>query len=116
MRLREVVEGLHLSVRRGEDQLDQDVTGGFAGDLLSDVIAHSKAGDVWVTMQVHVNIVAVAVLKDLAAIIIVQGRQPAEDTLKKAGEENVALLVSDRPAFETVGRLYSLLQSSSQQC
>jgi len=66
MRLREVVEGLHLSVRRGEDQLDQDVTGGFAGDLLSDVIAHSKAGDVWVTMQVHVNIVAVAVLKPSA--------------------------------------------------
>ena len=56
MKLREVVESLHFAVRTGEDRLDQDVTGGYAGDLLSDVIANSKAGNVWVTMQVHANI------------------------------------------------------------
>ena len=113
MKLKELVDQLHLSVRCGDNQFDRDVTGGYAGDLLSDVIANSKAGDVWITMQVHVNIVAVAVLRDLAAIILVQGRQPAEATLKKAGEENVALLVSDLPAFETAGRLYTLLGSST---
>jgi hypothetical protein len=113
MKLREVVESLHLSVRSGEDRLDQAVTGGYAGDLLSDVIANSKAGNVWITMQVHVNIVAVAVLKDLAGIIIVQGRQPSEETLKKAKEEKVAIAVSDAPAFETGGRLYTLIDGSS---
>jgi len=113
MKLKEVVDKLHLSVRCGEDRLDQQVSGGYASDLLSDVIANGKAGNVWITMQVHVNIVAVAVLKELAGIVIVQGRQPADETLKKAREEKVAIIVSDLPAFETVGRIHSLLEGHS---
>jgi hypothetical protein len=113
MTLKEMADRLHLSVRCGGDQLGKNVTGGYAGDLLSDVIANSNAGNVWVTMQVHINIVAIAVLKDLAGIIIVQGRQPTEETLKKASEEKVALFVSDLPAFETTGRLYALVGGSS---
>lgn len=105
MKVREVVEKLNLKVLCGSENLDRDVTGGYSGDLLSDVIANSKAGYVWVTMQVHVNIVAVAVLKELAAIIVVHGRTVSEDTLRKAGEEHVSILVSERPAFETVGSL-----------
>ena len=111
--LKEVVDRLHLTVRCAGNQVDQAVTGGYAGDLLSDVIANSKAGNVWVTMQIHPNIVAVAVLKELAGIIIVNGRQPSEDTLKRAGEENVSIFVSDLPAFETVGKLHSLFNGSS---
>ena len=113
MMLKEVVDRLHLTVRCAGNQLDQVVTGGYAGDLLSDVIANSKAGNVWITMQIHPNIVAVAVLKELAGIIIVHGRQPAEDTLKRGGEEKVPIFVSDLPAFETIGRLYSLIDGSS---
>ncbi len=108
MKLREIVETLDLKVRCGADHLDREVTGGFAGDMLSNVIAQSKSGNVWLTMQVHVNIVAVAVLKELAAIILVQGKEPAEDTLKKALEEKVTIIVSDLPAFETAGKLYAL--------
>jgi DRTGG domain len=113
MKLRRVVESLHLSVRCGEGRLDQDITGGYAGDLLSDVMANARTGNLWVTMQGHANIVAVAVLKDLAGIVIVQGRQPADETLKKAGEENVPILVSPLPAYETVGRLHALLEAGS---
>jgi len=113
MTLKKIATALHLSVCTGGDQLDQEVTGGYAGDLLSDVIANSKAGQLWITMQVHSNIVAVAVLKDLAGIVVVQGRQPADDTLKKASEENVAILVSKLPAFETAGKLSMLLTGSS---
>jgi hypothetical protein len=108
MKLNEIVERLNLTVRCGGEHLAREITGGYASDLLSDVIANSKAGNVWITMQVHVNIVAVAVLKELAAIVIVQGRAPAEDTLKKAQEEKVALLVSNLPAFDTAGKLYAL--------
>jgi len=111
MKLRRVVESLQLSLRCGGDRLDQDITGGYAGDLLSDVMANGQAGNLWVTMQVHANIVAVAVLKDLAGIVIVQGRQPADETLKKASEENIPILVSPLPAFETVGSLYALLEA-----
>jgi hypothetical protein len=108
MNLNDVVSILHCTVRTGGDQLKREVKGGYAGDLLSDVIANSKAGDIWVTMQVHANIVAVAVLKELAGIVLVRGRQPVEDTVRRAAEENVAILVSDLPAFEVVGKLYSM--------
>ncbi|MBM4161216.1 MAG: serine kinase [Ignavibacteria bacterium] len=108
MNLSEIVKNLDLVVCCGEEKLQQQVTGGYVSDLLSDVIANSAAGNVWATMQVHVNIVAVAVLKELAAIILVQGRSPAEDTLRKAREENVTILSSKLPAYETAGRLYEL--------
>jgi serine kinase of HPr protein (carbohydrate metabolism regulator) len=108
MTLRDIVNKLQLSVRSGADQLDRQVTGGYSSDLLSDVIANSKAGNVWITMQVHMNIVAVAVLKELSAIVIVQGREPAEGAVKKAQEQHITLLVSPLPAFETAGKLYSL--------
>ncbi|MDP2887230.1 MAG: DRTGG domain-containing protein [Ignavibacteria bacterium] len=108
MKLKEVVERLNLRVLCGNEHLDREVTGGYSGDLLSDVIANSKGGNVWITLQVHVNIVAVAVLKELAAIIIVQGRSVAEETLTKAREENVIILVSELPAFETAGKLNRL--------
>ena len=88
--------------------LDNEVTGGYASDLLSDVIANSRQGDVWVTLQGHVNVVAVASMKDLAGIILVNDRRPDEDAVEKAEEEGIPILVSGLPAFEVVGRLYGL--------
>jgi shikimate kinase len=87
--------------------LNRQVTGAYAGDLLSDVIANSMAGNVWITMQVHVNIVAVAALKELSAIILVNGRRPSEDTLQRAHEEKVAILSAADQAFKVAGRLYA---------
>jgi hypothetical protein len=75
---------------------------------LSDVIANSKAGYLWVTIQTHRNIVAVATLKELAAIVLVNGRTPDPETLEKAQEEKVVLLGSRLQAFELVGRLYQM--------
>ena len=108
MTVRDIQQKLGLSLCCGGENLDREISGGYAGDLLSDVIANSKAGSVWVTMQVHVNIVAVAVLKELAAIIIVNDRHPAEDTVRKATEEKVPILSSTLPAFEVIGKLYFL--------
>jgi len=108
MNLNDVVGILHCTVCTGGDQLEREVKGGYVGDLLSDVIAHSKAGDLWVTMQVHANVVAVAVLKELSGIVLVRGRQPTEDTVRRAAEERVVILVSDLPAFEAAGKLYSV--------
>lgn len=106
MNLKEIIEKLSLTVRCAETTLANEITGGYASDLLSDVIANSQKGNIWITMQVHVNIVAVAVLKELSAIIIVRGREPNEDTLKKAKEENIPIILSKLPAFQLVGKLY----------
>jgi predicted transcriptional regulator len=108
MILRDVAERLGCTVCCGPAGLETEVTGGYCGDLLSDVIAHAAAGEVWVTVQVHVNIVAVAVLKELAAIIVVNGRAPAEETLARGAEEKVPILTTGLPAFRVCGELHRL--------
>jgi hypothetical protein len=108
MKLADLVEQLSLEVKAAPSGLAAEVTGGYASDLLSDVLAHGREGDVWVTLQVHRNIVAVASMKDLAGIILVGGREPEEETVEKAEAENIPVLVSRLPAFELVGRLYGL--------
>lgn len=108
MTVNDMAAGLGLTVCSGDEALDREITGGYAGDLLSDVIANSAAGNVWITMQVHVNIVAVAVLKELAAIILVNGRKPAEETLQRAREEKIPILSGSARAFEIAGRLYAM--------
>jgi hypothetical protein len=111
MNLEKVVQALGLGVRCGGDKLKNEVTGGYSGDLLSDVIANCKEGDVWITRQVHQNIIAVASLRDVAGIILVQGNEPAPDTLEKAAEKGVPILVTDHSAFETAGRIYDLMNA-----
>lgn len=108
MTLREIVERLGMKPVSALSRLSQACTGGYVSDLLSDVMANAKAGDVWITLQIHQNIVAVATLKELAAIVIIGGRQPEKQTLAKAEEEGVLILLTELPAFETVGRLYQM--------
>jgi predicted transcriptional regulator len=108
MTVRDLAEKLGLAVCGGGENLAREVTGAYAGDLLSDVMAHSHQGQVWITIQVHLNIVAVAALKEHAAIIIVNGRTPAAETLAKAAEEAVPILTSGATAFEVAGRLHRL--------
>ena len=105
MKLRDLIDKLNVEVRTGADQLDRDVKGGYASDLLSDVMAHSRAGDVWVTLQTHENTIAVAGLKDLACIILVGGREPDSETYRRAKEEGIPILTSPDRTFEVVGRL-----------
>jgi predicted transcriptional regulator len=108
MTLGEVVEALNLEVRTGKDEMDREVKGGYASDLLSDVIAGATEGDLWLTLQLHQNIVAVAFLNNLAGIVVVGGREPNPDTLQKAQEQDVPVLVSPLPTYELAGRLYQL--------
>jgi hypothetical protein len=108
MTIREVVDSSPLEILTCPEAVDKEVTGGYASDLLSDVMANCKAGNLWVTLQTHRNIVAVATLKELAAVVLVNGRTPDPETLEKAQEEKVILLGSRLPAFELVGRLYRL--------
>ncbi len=109
MKLKEIIEKLQLKVLTGQENLDVEVTGGYTSDLLSDVIANSKEGNLWITLQTHQNTIAVAKLKDLAGIIIVNNREPDEDTVEKAKGENVPLLGSEDMAFEISGKLFKLL-------
>lgn len=109
MKLHQIVKELRLEVKSKVSDLDREISGGYASDLLSDVIANAQKDNVWVTLQIHQNIVAVASLKELTGIIIVNGREPEEETLKKAEMENIPVMVTGLPAFEITGKLYRLL-------
>lgn len=104
----ELARALDLQVRSAVERLDGEVRGGYASDLMSDVIANAGQGCVWVTLQTHVNIVAVAAMKELAGIILVNGREPQGETVEKGNEKKIPILVSALPAFELIGRLYRL--------
>jgi hypothetical protein len=108
MELQELITSLSLELKTPELDLHREVTGGYASDLLSDVIGNAHKGNIWVTLQVHLNIIAVASLKELAGIILVSNRNPDEDTLKKANAENIPVMTSTMPAFDLVGKLYAL--------
>ena len=104
--LKDIVQKLDLKVVSGD--IDKEISAGYASDLLSDVIANAQKDNIWITLQTHVNIVAVANLQDLAGIILINGREPEEITLKKAKQENITLLLTKLSTFEIVGKLYEL--------
>lgn len=106
MTVKDLLPLFQHQVLAGEENLEQEVTGGYAADLLSNVMANALKGNVWVTMQGHPNIVAVAVLLGLAAIIVSGGTRVDEETVKKASEEKVPLIQTPVSTYAVVGRLY----------
>jgi len=108
MKLGEIADKLELSVQTASEKLDTEVTGGYASDLLSCVMAKARKGNVWITLQSHLNIVAVASLLQLAGIIITEGMSPDAGTLEKATEEHIPILTTQRCTFTVVGQLARL--------
>jgi len=106
--VQEIVSALGLEVAAGADRLDNEVSGGYASDLLSCVMAGARKGNVWVTLQAHPNVVAVAQLLNLAAVIITEGMQPDADTVAKAHEHHLPLLLASEDTYRVVGRLVQL--------
>ncbi|MFQ3549199.1 MAG: serine kinase [Armatimonadota bacterium] len=107
MTLQEIADKLNLEAIHSVSD-DLNITEGYASDLLSDVLSKGKENMLWVTNQKHQNIIGVAVMLNLAGIIIVGGAKPDDITIKKAVEENVPLYVSDLSMFEVVGKLYEM--------
>jgi TPP-dependent 2-oxoacid decarboxylase len=108
MKIAEIVKQCNLILGTDDTSLEREVTGGYSSDLLSDVMANSKKGNIWITLQVHPNIIAVAVLKELSAIVLVNGRKPDEETISKAQSEKIPLLTCELTAFDLIGQLYGM--------
>jgi len=85
-----------------------EVTTGYVSDLLSDVLAGAPKDAVLVTVQVHLNVIAVAVHAGLSAVVFAAGRRPEPGVINKAIAENIALYSCPKSSFEIVGKLYSL--------
>ena len=107
MNVAEAAQKIQGTVMAGTAAAEREIRGGYASDLLSDVMANSVEGDLWVTMQKHVNIVAVAQLNGLAAIVLVNGRKPETDTQARADEIGIPIISTPLQAFDAVGILFS---------
>jgi predicted transcriptional regulator len=86
----------------------REVEGVFVSDMLSDVMARAKSGNLWLTVQTHKSIVPAANLVDVSAIVITSGKQVPQDTVDLASRYNIAILTTELPTFELVGKLYGL--------
>lgn len=88
---------------------DREVTGGYAGDLLSWVMGRAKSGDAWLTIMTNQNILAVATLADTACVIIAEDSEIGEDLAGLAEKKGVNLLKSGKSVFDLAVRLGTLL-------
>ncbi len=109
MKVNELVDKLGLTVFCGKQGLNNEVNGAYTSDLLSDVMGNVDEGEVWITLQTHKNIMAIASLKEVAAVILVKGYKPEKDAVMQSNEEDIPILGTKKETFEISGELYHLL-------
>jgi len=106
IKIKDIKDLLGIQIISGEKGINREVKGAYCGDLLSDVIANAPVGCVWITIQTHQNIVAVAVLREMAGIIIADNHEPDNEAKNNADKESIPILTSSMTSFEIAGRLY----------
>ncbi|NOU59579.1 DRTGG domain-containing protein [Marinifilum caeruleilacunae] len=112
MTVQDIVEKLGLKVCSGANGLNREIEGGYTSDLLSDVMGNADENHIWVTLQTHKNIMAIASLKELAAIVLVKGYEPEEDAAEQSNEEGIPILSSEEEAFELTGKLFEIINQA----
>lgn len=110
MKVQELVNKLGLKVLAGESGLDREIDGCYISDLLSDVMGNAQEGNIWITLQTHKNVMAVASLKEMSCIILVKDLGANEDTINQSNEEGLPILQTSMPTFEIAGLVYNLLK------
>lgn len=109
MNLQSIIDQLQLTVITApRDFTSIQPQGGYVSDLLSCVMAGAKTNNLWVTLQAHMNIIAVASMLDVTAIIITENAQPDEATVAKANEQGIILLSTPKASYEICGRLWEM--------
>jgi DRTGG domain-containing protein len=109
MNLQQIIDQLDLTVlTEPRDFTSISTLGGYSSDLLSCVMAGAKKGHVWITLQAHLNIVAVAALTEVAAVIITENAQPDEASVTRANQQGVILLSTPQATYQVNGRLWEL--------
>jgi predicted transcriptional regulator len=109
MTVSDIIKKFNFEVYSGKEGLDRQVSGGYVSDLLSDVMGNATEGNLWITLQTHKNIIAVASLRDLAAVICVKGLKPDADTIEASEKEGIPILGTCEKTFEISGKLYNFI-------
>ena len=109
MKVQELVEKLNLKVLSGEKGLEREIDGCYISDLLSDVMGNAMEGNIWITLQTHKNVMAVASLKEMSCIILVKNLVPNDETIEQSNDEDLPILQTNLPTYEIAGLVYNLL-------
>ena len=88
--------------------MDQEVSCGYTCDLLSWVMAHGKQGMAWITVQTHMNVIAIASLHEFACIVLSEDNEMDEDVLAKATAEGIAVLTCSESSYQACCKLCRL--------
>jgi predicted transcriptional regulator len=107
LKLREVKEILEANIIIGNEKLDMEVYTAFGADLMSDVMAFAKAGSLLLTGLTNAQVVKTAASRNIAAIILVRGKEPSTEAVDMAKELQIPILTTKYILFETAGILYS---------
>ncbi len=107
-KVNDLIKLLELELIAGEGGLENTISGVYIGDLLSWVMAHLQAGNIWITIQTHVNILAVALLADASCIIIPEYAEIDSQTIEKANYEGIPLLRSKFSAYQLAIKIKEL--------
>jgi serine kinase of HPr protein (carbohydrate metabolism regulator) len=108
MKLVNLIEKLNLSIINAAN-LNVDVCGAYASDLLSDVMGNAKENQIWITLQTHQNVGAIASLKDMAAVILVNNLKPNHELLNYAVQNEINILSTKESTFNICGLIYKEL-------
>ena len=109
MKVSDLIKKFNLHVFSGKAGIENEISGGYVSDLLSDVMGNAKENQVWITLQTHQNVLAIASLKDMAGIILVKGLEPDEEMVQHSEDEGIPVLGTTMETFEITGRLYAEL-------
>jgi predicted transcriptional regulator len=109
MTVQELVNKLNLKVVSGSEGLNREIDGCYVSDLVSDVMGNADAGNVWVTLQTHKNVMAISSLKELACVVLVKGLMPSAETMAQSDAEAIPILSTSMETFEVVGKIYNLI-------
>ena len=113
MKVSEIASKLGLQVVSGREGLENEVISGYVSDLLSDVMGNAEQGMVWITLQTHKNTIAVASLKELAAIIVIGGNKPNDDAIAQSDIEHIPVMITNQSCFDVSGKLYQILSNGT---
>lgn len=109
MKVQELVDKLGLKVLSGANGMNREIDGCYISDLLSDVMGNAMEGNIWITLQTHKNVMAVASLKELSCIILVKNLMPNDETIEQSNDEDLPILQTSLPTYEIAGQVYNLL-------
>ncbi len=107
MNVKDLVKLNNWKLINENDGLNREVKGAFVGDLLSFVMGNGEPDNAWITIQSHLNVIAVAMLREFSCIIFVDGANVTQDMIDKANEENLILIQSDSSAYDSAIKLYN---------